>query len=314
VVVAGNAVCDILVRPVDEVRWGTTTWVETIQESVGGNGANTSYTLAAFGTRVRLLSAVGQDSYGDTIVDVLRKAGVDIDGVARLATATATTVVLVQSSGARAFLHKPGASGDAFTSPIDFNTDDAVGFTRFHVANVFALPGLRPHAAESLHRARAARLSTSMDTGWDATGEWARVIGPCLPYLDLLFVNEDEARMLTGLSTPEEAALAFRNGGVGVVVVKLGAAGCAVSSPAGTFRSPGFAVPVVDTTGAGDAFAGAFLAALERGLNLEAAARFANAAGALVVQELGAVAGMRDFRGNTRLDEDFVTRRIAGPS
>jgi sugar/nucleoside kinase (ribokinase family) len=79
------------------------------------------------------------------------------------------------------------------------------------------------------------------------------------------------------------------------VVVKLGALGCAVFDAAGELRVPAFDVAVVDTTGAGDCFAGAFLAALERGLGLAEAARFANAAAALAVQQLGATAGLRSW-------------------
>jgi 2-dehydro-3-deoxygluconokinase len=74
---------------------------------------------------------------------------------------------------------------------------------------------------------------------------------------------------------------------VKTVVVKLGAAGCYVQGPSGSFTSPGFKVSPVDTTGAGDCFAAAFLAEISRGATLEEAARFANAAGALSTLGMG---------------------------
>jgi sugar/nucleoside kinase (ribokinase family) len=76
------------------------------------------------------------------------------------------------------------------------------------------------------------------------------------------------------------------------VVVKLGAQGCAVFLEGKELRFPAFEVDVVDTTGAGDCFAGGYLAAIQRGRPVEEAARLANAAGALSVRRVGAVGGV----------------------
>jgi len=167
--------------------------------------------------------------------------------------------------------------------------------SRFHLASVFGLPRLRPHTADLLRRARVAGLATSVDTQWDTRGRWMEDLALCLPFTDLLFMNEDEARMLSGSSDPARAAEIMRERGTQVVAVKLGGRGCAVYGPGLAVECPGFKVPVVDTTGAGDCFAGAFLAALLRDRSLEDAAKFANAVGALTIQQLGAVEGVRSF-------------------
>ena len=99
--------------------------------------------------------------------------------------------------------------------------------------------------------------------------------------------------MLSGSADPEQAARRMQALGAGDVVIKLGAEGCAVFTPDGVERFPGFEVDVVDTTGAGDCFVGGFLAALSRGAAYPDAARFANAVGALSVQKLGATNGVR---------------------
>jgi sugar/nucleoside kinase (ribokinase family) len=291
VLCCGNAVLDVLVCPVVEPGWGRTTWVDTIEQQLGGNGANTSYTLALLGVPARLLSVVGADAFGDKALGILELVGVDIRWMERSNEPTATTVVLVHADGRRALLHRPGASRHAFASPIELGPEVVAGCTRFHLANVFALPELQPQAADLLRRARVAGLSTSMDTGWDARGRWMATLGECLPHTDLLFVNEDEARQLTGSSDPASAATILREHGTRDVVVKLGAQGCLIASQ----RVPAFQVPVVDTTGAGDCFAGGFLAALQYGFSYEDAARFANAVGALSVQALGGVTGLRTF-------------------
>src|SRR5262249_16632583 len=151
----------------------------------------------------------------------------------------------------------------------------------------------RKRAAESVRNAREAGLTTSLDTGWDARGRWLADIQPCLPYVDLLFLNEDEARILSGCSDPDRAAERMRALGATDVVIKLGPCGCAVYTACVVQRFPAFEVEAVDTTGAGDCFAGGFLAALNRGASYSEAAHFANAVGAMCVQKLGAVTGIR---------------------
>ena len=291
----GNLVRDILVGPVRELGWGRSTWVESIEEGIGGNGANTSYALAKLGMPVRLLGVVGADNAGDAVVAELKRAGVDTGHIRRSALPTAATVVVVDENGARAFLHRTGASGEPFSLPPKISEAHKAGCTRFHLANMFALPGLRPHAASLVRQARAAGMSVSIDTGWDAKGEWISALGPCLEHADLLFVNEDEARELSRCGETRAAVDGLREHGARDIVVKLGSAGCAVYAAGEEIRVPAFRVTAVDTTGAGDCFAGAFLAALQRGFSYAEAARFANAVGALSVQKMGATTGLLSF-------------------
>lgn len=292
VLCAGNIVYDVLVRPVEEIRWGATTWVERIEPHLGGNGASTAVTLARLKVPVRLLSAVGPDPFGRFALDTLREAGCDVSRVTKASSQTATSVALVNAVGARSFQHCPGASREVFLAPIPFHADLTSKHKHFHLANIFGLPGLRAHGGETLRRAKAAGLSTSLDTGWDSKGEWLAVLGACLPHLDLLFVNEDEARMLTGSGDPAGASAFFMERGVSVVVIKLGEHGCAVFGFGQPLFIPAVGVEVVDTTGAGDCFVGGFLAGLHAGLNWAEAARWGNAAGALNVTSLGGSAGI----------------------
>ena len=290
----GNMVMDILVRPVDRIAWNTTTWVEAVEQHMGGNGANTSYAAAVCGAAVRLVSVAGRDAFGDRLLSELAGVGIDVAHVRRTEGPTAATVALVNSAGDRLFLHRIGEGAEAFDPP---ESDSAIseGMSRFHLANLFSLPGLRRRGSEILRGARGAGLATSVDTGWDSEDRWIEDLAPCLPWTDLLFVNQDEALRLGGAPDIRDAARRLRKTGARTVVVKLGAQGCAVFGEEGELRSPAFEVGVVDTTGAGDCFAGAFLTALERGSGLAEAARFSNATAALSVQRLGATAGLRSW-------------------
>lgn len=295
VLCCGNLVYDILVRPVDQFRFDTTTWVEEISPHAGGNGANTSYALARLGVPVKLTGAIGRDAFGDSVLARLRAGGVDISAVVPTAEPTPTTVGLVASSGSRAFLHSPGASAVAQMKPPEFTRAFVGGAAFFHLANPFAVPALRSNAVEWMRIARQTGLRTSIDLGWDARGEWDAVVGPCLPFIDLLFANEEETLLLTGARDVAKAAGVLRARGAGTVVVKLGAAGCAVFTAGSELYVSGFSVDAVDTTGAGDCFSGGFLAGLHYGSNLKGAARLANAVGALSVSRLGGTEGLLSY-------------------
>jgi sugar/nucleoside kinase (ribokinase family) len=293
VLCCGNISLDISVRPVEQFAWGTTTWVDSIGQNLGGNGANTSYTLGMLGVPVRLMGMVGRDAFGERVLSILRSAAVDLSLVGRSKASTTTVVAVVNSAGDRLFLHQAGSSAEVFPEPIVFTPPMLDGVSRFHLANVFALPSMRRNAPESLRRAREAGLTVSLDTGWDARGRWLEDIAGCLPYVHLLFMNQDEASKLSGHDDPAQAARRMQSLGAGDVIIKLGAAGCAVFATGGSEYFPAFEIEAVDTTGAGDCFVGGYLASLEQGATHAEAARFANAVGAMSVQRLGAVTGIR---------------------
>lgn len=293
VLCCGNIVYDTLVRPVDELQWDRgTTFVECIEYHAGGNGANTARALAILGTPVHLLGSVGADEQGRYVANVLERSGVNISSVSEVSSSTAATVAIVNAAGDRKFFHRPGASYEAFAKPIDFSSELCSGMSHFHLASFFVLPRLRAQGPETLIRARAASLTTSFDTNWDPEGGWMNTLEPCLPYLDVLFMNEDEARMVTGSSDPASGARVVLDKGLQTSVVKLGARGCAIYTADREILCPAFDVQAKDSTGAGDCFVAGFLAASQRGASLTEAGQFANAVAALSVQNVGAVEGV----------------------
>lgn len=313
VLCSGSIIYDIVVKPFDVLAWGTTRCVDSIEYHVGGNGANTSRALAILGTRVKLLGAVGNDAQSDFILEELRRSGIDTTDLKRSPAATATTVVLVNESGNRQFLHRLGSSEHAFKDALEFTPHLCAGFSHYHFASLFLLPHGRKHAPVMLERARNAGLTTSLDTNWDATGQWMEVLKPCLPYLDILFMNEDEALRITGSNDPAVGAEIVSRGGVKTAVMKLGARGCAVYHDGKETLSPAFAVDAKDTTGAGDCFVAGFLDARQRGASWAEAARFGNAVGALSVQKIGAVTGVVARDATERWMDDHPNSKPAIP-
>jgi sugar/nucleoside kinase (ribokinase family) len=294
VLCSGNVVYDTVIKPIDDLRWGGgTTFLDAIEYHVGGNGANTSRALAILGVPVRLLGAVGSDDQGCYVVEKLQQSGVDTSDVEQIEGPTAGTVAMVNSKGDRKFFHCLGASKKAFAAGFEFSPELCKGIVHYHLASFFVLPRLRARGPDVLIRAREAGLSTSFDTNWDPEGGWMRTLEPCLPYLDFLFMNEDESQMITGSADPAKSAQTVLSKGLHTAVMKLGSRGCAIYTGHEEILCPAFDVEVKDTTGAGDCFAAGFICARLEGASLADAGNFANAVAALSVQKLGAVAGVR---------------------
>lgn len=285
----GNAVADVLARPVDHLApSGTSQPLEDVALGPGGNSVNTAIALARLGVSVRIATAIGNDRFGQLIRDRIRTEGIDDSGIAVLPDAkTSTSIVLIEATGERRFLHMRGVS--AFYSGQNLDWAQVERSQIFHYASAFALPSFDETClVPALKRARESGCLTSVNICWDVRGRWLKTLQPALEYTDFIFPNQKEGWQLAGESEPPAIAARLRELGVATVIVKMGAAGCYVDSPQESFTSPGFTVQPLDTTGAGDCFAAGFLAAICRRQSLPMAARYANAAGALATLGLGA--------------------------
>jgi len=307
----GIVVADIIVRPVD--AWpqrGRLALEESIVLRSGGLAHTTGIVLAKLGVDTAVVARVGSDLFGDFLVQILADHGVRPHVVREPRVPTSTSVVAVSSGGERSFMHMIGANGRLIPEDI---SDDLLRATRiFHLGGCFVLPALDGEpAAGLLRRAQEQGCRTSMDLAWDPSGRWMSVLEPCLPHLDFLFGNQDELGHVTGRRDPAEMAGMLRERGVAAVAVKLGDAGAFVDAAGWHGRVPAYAVEVVDTTGAGDAFCGGFLAAVLAGWEMERATRFANAVGALCVTAVGGTAGVRSREETLRFMESGAIRSRA---
>ncbi len=293
----GILVADVVGKPIEAFPpKGTLAAVERMELHVGGCAANTGLALAKLGVETAVLGKIGEDGFGQFLAGTLERHGVSTRGLIRDAVeATAATMVAVDGAGERTFLHYAGANA-AYTAA-DVFWPEVEAAPIFHVAGPFLMPRyMGADNAAVLKRARELGKTTTLDTVWDATGRWMRVLAPCLPYLDYLLPSWEEARLLTGRETPGDIAQVFLDAGVGAVGLKLGAEGAYLRTAFGdVLHVPPFPVESVDALGAGDCWAAGFLCGLTRGWDLEKTARFANAAAACAVQALGATTGVRSF-------------------
>ena len=295
VVCLGILVADAIARPVDALpARGSLGLVEEISLHGGGCALNVASVLVRLGLTARVLGKVGDDAFGAFLLDLLDERRVERAGVLSDRTvATSASIVLVGSDGERTFIHLPGANGRL--RPEELDRTLLFSGRALHLAGALVMDALDGEpAAELLAEARSRGLLTSLDTVWDATGRWKRIL-PLLPHADLFAPSLAEGRAIAERAEPAAVAARLRELGAGAVVLKLGADGCYVSGDGFEGFVPAFPVDPLDGTGAGDAFVAGLLCGVLAGWPLERAARLANAAGALATTAVGAVEGVRSL-------------------
>jgi ribokinase len=290
-VVFGNVTLDTLCYPVDDVPRHQSIPFERAIVAPGGCGSNAAIGLCALGMETALVARIGTDDAASLIEQHWKRVGLDTRFVRRVpGIQTAVSVGLIDSEAQPRFIHTPGANTTLTADDLDVPALVAEGARFLHVGGFLVMPGVSgEQLAGRLAEARASGLLTSLDVAISRNRSRPDDVWPCLPHVDFFFCNTREACFLTGESDPGDAVRALRTRGAWAVVLKLGAAGCRIESPDLNEHIPGLPAEVVDTTGAGDAFAAGFIASMLRDGDPVAACRAGNAAGARIVGVFGAV-------------------------
>jgi sugar/nucleoside kinase (ribokinase family) len=287
VVVVGDVINDIIVRPRGPIEVGTDT-PSGIERSPGGSGANQAAWLAALHTPVRFVGRAGAPDAAYHRA-ALEQLGVDTWLASDHDVATGTIVVLVSPDGERSMFTDRGANRNLRAADVPEGVlDDA---RLLHISGYqFFEAGTR----SALRHLWAAALSAGVPTSVDpASVAGVREVGR-QSFLEwtsgaqLVFPNLDEGRLLTGRDEPDAIVEALLES-YPVVALKLGSAGALVAA-AGGRRVAVAARPaeVVDSTGAGDAFCAGFLSPWLRGGGLEDCALEAVTTAARAIGQVGA--------------------------
>ena len=253
----------------------------------GGSAANVAVWAARCGAAATCVGATGPDPWGAWLRDDLRREGVRLVGPVR--GRTAAILALVDDTGERTFVTERGAA--LTLAPSDLPADLWAGCDALHLPAYSLFAGaLAATSRAAITGARARGAAISLDCSSASllraygTERFAALLAELRP--DVLFATREEAQPLFGGGDAEGSAAAMR-AVAAVAVVKQGADGILVASPAGDRRAAAPA-PVVDATGAGDALAAAFLVEYTRSGDLDRAAWAAVRLAGAVVQAPGA--------------------------
>lgn len=247
----------------------------------GGPVATALVALARLGAKTAMLDRLGDDLFGRMILEDFGREGVDTSGIAiaQGKSSSQASILVRRRDGARAITFAPGDSGELDAADLPAQT--------IRAARILHLNGRHPDASlRAVRVAHEAGVKVSFDGGSHRFQPAHREL---MPLVDICVVAREYAEAFTGESDSRKAARSLLEKGPGIVAVTCGTAGSYVAARGGeTFHQAAFPVePVTDTTGAGDAYHGAFLFALIRGCSLRDSARMASAAGALNTRALG---------------------------
>jgi ribokinase len=290
VVVVGSINEDVELLVARAPKPGETLTAQRTARRPGGKGANQAVAAARAGARVRMIGRIGADPAGARMLEALREEHVDTHAVAALpGVPTGTAYITVTADGENTIVLERGAN--ARLSPGDVAAErEAFAGAAVMLAQLEVPTDTVTAAVRAAHDAGVRTVVTLAPA--------QAVPDELLAGLDPLLVNEHEAGFLLGgddgdddqvAEDPEACARRLLSLGPRSVVITLGAAGAVVADATGVWRMPAGTVDeVVDTTGAGDAFAGALAAALADGASLADAVGAGMAAAAQAVGRVGA--------------------------
>ena len=266
--------------------------VDGFRLTLGSSSAIFAHNLAVLGTRVAIVSKIGDDALGKMATDWLAGGGVDLTHVARAASGTATGLsVILNQPEHRFILTYPGTMFELAFEDLDL--EFIFSARHFHVSSYFLHRALRPRMAELFRQAKARGLSTSLDTNDDPEGKWGEDLFKVLPFVDILFPNEREAKKIAGIDDLD-SAIEKLSAICKFVVVKRGAAGAVVREGKEEWRRSGMRVESKDMVGAGDSFDAGYIHRFLQGASPQECLEYGDIAGAFSTTHEGGTEAFRD--------------------
>ncbi len=280
IVVVGSLNMDLVVRTQRHPKIGETVLGDDFQTYPGGKGANQAVSAARLGGKVTMIGRVGRDNFGAALLDKVKGDGIDAAHILiDRDSPTGVAFITVDDLGQNTIVVASGANGRLALEDIA-NAENV-----FETAAVLLLQLECPLSAVE----HAIKLARKTNTKIVLNPAPAQLLDTeMLQQVDYLIPNQTELTLLAGQESISAAIDVLLGMGVKSLVVTLGESGALVVDHRGQEHVPAYNVPVVDTTAAGDAFAGAFAVALCEGKSILDAARWGNAAGALTVMHAGA--------------------------
>lgn len=298
VLCAGLALVNFPIYPVDEhVFENDVNMVSPMTMLPGGDAANQAIVISRLGGRVALLSAVGGDSMGDLLLQMMRDRGRKLD-VSHVAVeegqTTGSAAMLIRPDGQRNFCINRGVLLEFGLKHIDMELLEQTKIVS--IGGLMSLPGFDGKGTEEFfRRAKNAGAVTVADTKKDLWKIGLDGIRETLKYTDYFFPSLEEAQAVSRESTVENMAEVFRKCGASHVGIKLGAKGCYFRDRDQEFYLPAYRCEVMDTTGAGDNFMAGFITGLLHGWDMKTCCRFASAAGAICASAVGPNSAVTDM-------------------
>ena len=258
----------------------------------GGKGSNQAVAAAKAGANTFFISKIGDDQFGSMAKEIYQNSGVDYSNViiSKEHSTGAAAIMVNEQSGANAINVFPGAAGAITNSDID-NAEEAIKNSKIFLTQLEAPKDTVMYA---IKKAKELGVQTILNPA-----PAADIDKSIFPFIDYFTPNETEASFyvehpVETLDDASRAAKTLIEMGINNVIITLGEKGAYFANANETFSTPiaNLSNPVVDTTGAGDAFNAGFAAALTEGQNIKDAVAFASATAGLSTTKIGTANSM----------------------
>ncbi|MBO9600002.1 MAG: ribokinase [Cohnella sp.] len=305
IVVIGSLNMDMVVSLNQRPRPGETVMGTHFFMNAGGKGANQAVAAQKLGASVAMIGKLGSDTFADQLLMSLEQVGVECGAIEKVeGQETGIALVMLDEVGENSIIVAPGAN--LLLTPEDVRRHEQL----IKQANLLMVQLEIPieTVMESVAIAKRYNVPVLLDPA-----PAQKLSAELLSMVDYIVPNETEIAQLTGRTVSDQvtaklAAVELLRSGVSTVFAKLGEKGVVVINTNSTHVVEPYKVEAVDSTAAGDAFAGAVGAALVKGKDVWTAAKFASAIGALTVTRKGAQASMPSLEDAERFIKEEAQR------
>jgi sugar/nucleoside kinase (ribokinase family) len=308
-VVLGEVALDVILAGVDKIphRWSEVGNVQTAGVFTAGSAGYVAQCFSKLGGRAAIVGRIGDDSLGRIVIEGFHDCGVSTSNlVVDEAFETEVSTVVVYNDGNK-------SSVVSKVPPLRLDRLDPRclhGAKALHIGAYLMLPDLwGRNTIRWIRHAKREKTLVSLDPQMSATGEWGKAFEGILEHLDLLLLDEVEARKISRRKNTLDAVEYLVGQGVSTVAVKAGKRGCIIGEQHRIHSVKAFKTKPISTIGAGDAFDAAFIYGSIHGWPVEKTARFSNAIAALSMTKLGCMTAIPKAKDAERIVKAYYEDR-----
>ena len=294
VVVVGELNVDLILNQIDQFpQVGKEVLAGKMNLTLGSSSAIFASNLSTLGASTSFIGKIGQDSFGDLVIDSLSTRGVDTRNIIRDETLQTGATIVLNFGEDRAMVTHPGAMEQLTLADVQ---DHVLKSARhLHMSSIFLQPGLIDQLEALFKNAKKLGLTTSIDPQWDPAERWAVDLEALLPYVDVFMPNAGELMAFTKTSNLQsgiEVLKPYAN----MLVVKDGRAGAYGWHSGELIHQPPFLnEQVVDSIGAGDSFDAGFISMFIQGKTLQECLSYGALSGAVNTTRPGGTTAFATF-------------------
>ena len=292
--VVGELNVDLILNNIDTFpKIGSEILADEMALTLGSSSAIFASNISTLGVRTAFIGKIGKDSFGELVIDSLKKKNVDTSLIQNSKTRQTGATIVLNFGNDRAMVTHPGAMEELQVS--DIKAEDLMSAKHMHVSSIFLQPGIKKDIVLLFQRAKNLGLTTSLDVQWDPEEKWDVDFKSLLPLVDVFLPNNNEITAISGKGSVQES-LNVLGPYANVIAVKLGKEGSmGYRQDETTVVKPYLNNKVVDAIGAGDSFNAGFLSAFLQKIRLKNCLERGNIMGAINTTGIGGTGAFTSF-------------------